>query len=272
MMETKTYLKEVLAIVNDKGGTGKTTTVHNLANGLIQVNPQLRVLILDLDAQRSNVSLLCGWQNTNQDETIFDSLVKKTPLPIYKVRDNLYLTPANEEILTVEPFLLREVNPLKVLCDAFERPINVDGSTSSIIDLFDYVLIDCPPSMNLLTRNALSVATGIIIPVQLEVLPTFGSSSVIRWAEEVKSGINPNLELRGILRVMVDQRKKVSSDLNRYFESEFGRYLFKTKIPRRTKIVESQAMLQDIFTYSPKSDAAKSYLDLAREIIESSTT
>lgn len=271
-------LKEVLAIVNDKGGVGKSTTAHNLACGLIRENPETRVLIMDLDAQVANVSLLCGWrERTDKHGTMYDALTTKQAIPVYQVRvgeqgyrGNLFLAPSAEEMLNVEPFLLRELNPLRVLCKLFALPVTLPadrGGEQSVVEAFDYVIIDCPPAMNLLTKNAMSVATGIIIPMQLEALPTFGSSSVIKWAQEVKAEINPNLELRGLLKVMVDRRTKASAGFSEHIDEEYGDYVFRTEIPRRTKIVEAQAMMQDIFTYAPESDAAQSYAAFAREII-----
>lgn len=199
-------------------------------------------------------------------------------MPVYQVRTdeqdyhgNLYLAPSSEDMLNVEPFLLRELNPLKVLQKLFAMPVTLtdqQGGAQSVIEAFDYIIIDCPPAMNLVTKNAMSVATGIIIPMQLEALPTFGSSSVIRWAEEVKTEINPNLELRGLLKVMVDKRTKASAGFSQHIDNEYGEYVFKTEIPRRTKIVEAQAMMQDIFTYAPDCDAAQSYKDFAQEIVD----
>ena len=272
-------LKEVLAIVNDKGGVGKSTTAHNLACGLIKLNPENRVLIIDLDAQVANVSLLCGWRDRKDKHgTMYEAMVNKTAMPVYQVRadeqdyhGNLYLAPSSEDMLNVEPFLLRELNPLKVLQKLFAMPVTLtdqQGGEQSVIEAFDYIIIDCPPAMNLVTKNAMSVATGIIIPMQLEALPTFGSSSVIRWAEEVKTEINPNLELRGLLKVMVDKRTKVSTGFSQHIDNEYGEYVFKTEIPRRTKIVEAQAMMQDIFTYAPDCDAAQSYQAFAQEIVD----
>ena len=202
-------------------------------------------------------------------------------MPVYQVsvdeqdyHGNLYIAPSSEEMLSVEPFLLREINPLKVLQKLFAIPVTLteeQGGEQSVIEAFDYIIIDCPPAMNLVTKNAMSVATGIIIPMQLEALPTFGSSSVIRWAEEVKAEINPNLELRGLLKVMVDKRTKASSGFSQHIDDEYGEYVFKTEIPRRTKIVEAQAMMQDIFTYAPECDAAKSYEAFAQEIVDTYT-
>lgn len=272
-------LKEILAVVNDKGGVGKSTTAHNLACGIIREKKDYRVLIIDLDAQVANVSLLCGWRE-RQDKhgTMYEALIKKTALPVYQVRvgeqdyhGNLYIAPSSEDMLNIEPFLIREMNPLKVLCKLFAFPVLLpkeQGGEQSVIEAFDYVIIDCPPAMNLVTKNAMSVATGIIIPMQLEALPTFGSSSVIKWAQEVKAEINPNLDLRGLLKVMVDKRTKANAGFSQHIDDEYGDYVFKTEIPRRTKIVEAQAMMQDIFTYAPESDAAKSYEKFAKEIID----
>ena len=275
-------LREVLAIVNDKGGVGKSTTAHNLACGLIKLNPETRVLIIDLDAQVANVSLLCGWrEREDKHGTMYEAMVNKTAMPVYQVsvdeqdyHGNLYIAPSLEEMLSVEPSLLREINPLKVLQKLFAIPVTLteeQGGEQSVIEAFDYIIIDCPPAMNLVTKNAMSVATGIIIPMQLEALPTFGSSSVIRWAEEVKAEINPNLELRGLLKVMVDKRTKASAGFSQHIDDEYGEYVFKTEIPRRTKIVEAQAMMQDIFTYAPECDAAKSYEAFAQEIVDTYT-
>lgn len=272
-------LREVLAIVNDKGGVGKSTTAHNLACGLIKLNPDTRVLIVDLDAQVANVSLLCGWRDRKDKHgTMYEALINKTAMPVYQVsiedqdyHGNLFIAPSSEDMLNVEPFLLRELNPLKVLCKLFSLPVVLPeekGGEQSVIEAFDYIIIDCPPAMNLVTKNAMSVATGIVIPMQLEALPTFGSSSVIRWAEDVKAEINPNLELRGLLKVMVDKRTKASIGFSKHIDDEYGGYVFKTEIPRRTKIVEAQAMMQDIFTYAPESDAAQSYEAFAKEIVD----
>lgn len=278
MEQTESRLKEVLAIVNDKGGVGKTTTAHNLACGLINEHPDWRVLIVDLDAQVANVSLLCGWRE-RQDKhgTMFEALTQKAAVPVYQVKvgeqdyhGNLYLAPSSEDLLGVEPFLMREMNPMKVLGKIFSLPVTLTsahGGEQSLMSAFDYIIIDCPPAMNLLTKNAMSVATGIIIPMQLEALPTFGSSSVIKWAEDVKAEINPGLELRGLLKVMVDRRTTLSSEFSKHIDEQYEGYVFKTEIPRRVKIQEAQAGLQDIFTYAPESDAAQSYANFVKDII-----
>lgn len=278
-------LKEILAFVNDKGGVGKTTTVHNLAYGLTRIDSKARVLVIDLDAQAANISLLMGWKEHDHplQRTMYDCLSQQVSLPAYDIKrmkesygmptlksdSRIYLAPASTKLLSIDPFLLQQMNPLKVLCKVFAQDIIVDGEGMSIVEAFDYVLIDCPPAMNLLTKNAMTVATGIVVPMQLEALATFGSSSVIKWAKEIKEELNPNLDLRGILKVMVDKRTSASKSFSDHIDEEYGEYVFKTEIPRRTKIVEAQAMLQDIFTYKPYDDAGMAYERFAREIVNS---
>lgn len=278
-------LKEILAFVNDKGGVGKTTTVHNLAEALLRWNNQYRILIIDLDAQAANVSLLCGWKEQEHplERTMYDCLSQQISLPANNVArlkkangietspgdKNLYLAPASSKLLGIEPFLLQQMNPMKVLCKVFAQDLIVDGEGMSIVEAFDYVLIDCPPAMNFVTKNAMTVATGIIVPMQMEALATIGSSSVIKWAQDIKSELNPNLDLRGILKVMVDNRTKATKAFSEHIDEEYGDYVFKTEIPRRTRIVEAQAMLQDIFTYKAQDDAAKAYDAFAKEIVTS---
>ena len=278
-------LKEILAFVNDKGGVGKTTTVHNLAYGLTRIDSKARVLVIDLDAQAANISLLMGWKEHDHplQRTMYDCLSQQVSLPAYDIKrmkesygmptsksdSRIYLAPASTKLLSIDPFLLQQMNPLKVLCKVFAQDIIVDGKGMSIVEAFDYVLIDCPPAMNLLTKNAMTVATGIVVPMQLEALATFGSSSVIKWAKEIKEELNPNLDLRGILKVMVDKRTSASKSFSDHIDEEYGEYVFKTEIPRRTKIVEAQAMLQDIFTYKPYDDAGMAYERFVREIVNS---
>lgn len=276
-------LKEVLAFVNDKGGVAKTTTVHNLAYGIARVDRKARILIIDLDAQAANISLLMGWNEKDHplERTMYDCLSQQVALPIYNIGRmkrsyekessdsdiRIYFAPASSKLLGVEPFLLQALNPLRVLCKVFAMPITVEGEEQSIVEVFDYVLIDCPPAMNLVTKNAMTVATGIVVPMQLEALATFGSSSVIKWAQDIKAELNPELDLRGILKVMVDKRTNASNSFSEHINEEYGDYVFKTEIPRRTKIVEAQAMFQDIFTYKPYDDAGLAYESFAKEII-----
>lgn len=281
-------LREIIAIVNDKGGVGKTTTVQNLAAGLIRYGKGYfgkdengkqrtpRILVIDLDAQEANLSLLEGWRSMEHigQKTMFDALSTTTSIPVYKVKDNLYLAPSSPQLINIDPFLQQQLNPLKVLCKIFALPVTLekeDGGTQSIIEAFDYILIDCPPAMNNITKNAMAVATGIIVPMQLEALATFGSSSVIKWAQEIKEELNPNLELRGILKVMVDERTKVSKAFSKHIDEEYADYVFKAVIPRRTKMVEAHAMLNDIFEYSPYDGAGIGYEQFSKEILNSYT-
>lgn len=279
-------LKEILAFVNDKGGVGKTTTVHNLAYGIARLDANARILIIDLDPQKANISVLLGWKEQDHplERTTYDCLSQQVSLPAYNVGrmkrsyeqhttqsdDRIYLAPSSKKLLNVEPFLLQELNPLTVLCDVCSLPMNIDGQDMSVVEAFDYVFIDCPPALNRVTQNAMTVATGIIVPVQLEALATLGLSSVLNLAKMIKEKLNPNLELRGILKVMVDKRTSASKSFSDHINSEYADYVFKAEIPRRTKIVEAQSMLQDIFTYKPYDDAGLAYQSFAKEILSHS--
>lgn len=274
-------LTEVLAIVNDKGGVGKSTTAHNLACAILRERPKFRVLIIDLDAQEANVSRLCGWNPSEHpsDPTINEAMINKTSLPVYIASDpvgkyshRLYICPSSSKLLYIAPFLQAELSPRHVLNRCLGQTLTIplpDGTTqqASIQDAFDYIIIDCPPAMNIVTQNAIAAASGIIVPMQLEALPTLGSSSVIAWAEAIKKELNPNLEIRGILKTMVDRRSKVSQNFSDFIDERFRGRVFRTEIPRRVRIVEAQALLQDIFSYDPYNYAALAYTALAKEIL-----
>ena len=185
-------LREVLAFVNHKGGVGKTTTVQSLAAGLriygrgkfgVDADGRKRlprVLIIDLDPQAC-ASFLFGWSETQNvgKPTVYDAMVQQSNLPIYQVREGIYLAPASSRLISIEPFLNQRAVPRKALYKLLAKPLNeisgtelADEGVTTVTEAFDYVLIDCPPAMSLLTYNALTAATSVVLPVQLEVLST----------------------------------------------------------------------------------------------------
>ena len=282
-------LKEVLAFVNHKGGVGKTTTVQSLATGLRRYGKgyfgkgedgkerKPRILLIDLDPQ-SSLSFLFGWnevQNAGKP-TVYDALIKQSPLPVYQVREGIHLVPASANLIGIEPFLNQMPVPRKALIKLLAKPFTVmqDEEFSNkkelrVEEVFDYVLIDCPPAMSLLTHNALSCSTSVVIPVQLEMLATKGIAEILNAIKETREDLNPNLDIRGLLMVMSNDQTKATKQFKEYLGDKFDDYMFDSYTRRDTKMVEAQAMAKDIFTYAPYSRVGNDYEAFTKEVLES---
>ena len=284
-------LREVLAFVNHKGGVGKTTTVQSLAAGLRRFGKGKfgenadgrkrlpRVLIIDLDPQAC-ASYLFGWSETLNvgKPTVYDALVQQSNLPVYQVREGIYLAPASSQLISIEPFLNQRAVPRKVLCKLLAKPLNelagtelADEGVNTIVDAFDYVLIDCPPAMSLLTYNALTAATSVVLPVQLEVLATKGIAEIINAIEETREDLNPDLDIRGLLMVMSNDQTNATKEFKAYLDDKYQDYMFDAYTRRDTKMVEAQAMREDIFAYAPYCRVGQDYERFTKEIINSFT-
>ena len=288
---TEIRLKEVLAFVNHKGGVGKTTTVQSLATGLRRYGKgyfgkgedgkerKPRILLIDLDPQ-SSLSFLFGWnevQNAGKP-TVYDALIKQSPLPVYQVREGIHLVPASANLIGIEPFLNQMPVPRKALIKLLAKPFNVmQGEEFSnekelrVEEAFDYILIDCPPAMSLLTHNALSCATSVVIPVQLEMLATKGIAEIINAIEETREDLNPDLDIRGLLMVMSNDQTNATKEFKAYLGEKYQDYMFDAYTRRDTKMVEAQAMQEDIFSYAPYSRVGIDYERFTKEIINSFT-
>ena len=286
---TEIRLKEVLAFVNHKGGVGKTTTVQSLATGLRRYGKgyfgkgedgkerKPRILLIDLDPQ-SSLSFLFGWnevQNAGKP-TVYDALIKQSPLPVYQVREGIHLVPASANLIGIEPFLNQMPVPRKALIKLLAKPFTVmQGEEFSnkkelrVEEVFDYVLIDCPPAMSLLTHNALSCSTSVVIPVQLEMLATKGIAEILNAIKETREDLNPNLDIRGLLMVMSNDQTKATKQFKENLGDKFDDYMFDSYPRRDTKMVEAQAMAKDIFTYAPYSRVGNDYEAFTKEVLES---
>lgn len=288
----KQRLKEILAFVNHKGGVGKTTSVQNLAAGLRRFGKGYfgkdkqgkerlpRILLIDLDPQVS-LSFLFGWSEIKNagKPTMFDAIIQQSQIPVYRVREGIYLAPASSKLVSIEPFLNQMAVPRKALRKLFAKPLlEVEGDelkgegVSNILEAFDYVLIDCPPAMSLLTYNALTAASSVVMPVQLEALATKGIAEIIKAVEETREDLNDVLDIRGLLMVMSNDQTRATKQFKEYLGEKYQDYMFDAYTRRDTKMVEAQAMNEDIFSYAPYSRVGNDYADFTKEILDSMPT
>lgn len=285
-METKqTRLKEVLAVVNNKGGVGKTTTVQSLAVAMKRQHKDWRILVIDLDPQ-GDLSKLCGKKTavpcaspqdpaaaapcaSPQGRSITDAMsAENGQLPIYKSHRGIYFVPSSPKLQKIEPKLQEQMQPYMVLRKLVIGPVqdcSGEGITT-IPEYFDYVLIDCPPALSMCTYNAMAVASGLLIPVQMEGLSVSGLAPVIVEMERVKRELNPQLELRGVVPVMVDMRPNIVRSFIAYLQQAYGDNVTSTIIPRSVKVNEAQTKKQDIYEYKQWSPVANAYESLAKEL------
>lgn len=284
-------LREVISFVNHKGGVGKTTTVQSLAAGLRRfgkghfgkdekgkdVLP--RILIIDLDPQVS-ASFLFGWSETKNvgQPTVYDAMVQCGQIPVYKASEyeGIYLAPSSSKLVGIDPFLNQMPVPRKVLHKMLSKPFLemqgtelADQGLTNIMETFDFVLIDCPPAMSLLTHNALSASTSVVLPVQLEMLATKGIAEILNAVRETREDLNPDLDIRGVLMVMSNDQTKATKQFKEYLGATFNDYMFDSYTRRDTKMIEAQAMNMDIFKYAPYSRVGLDYEKFTKEILSS---
>lgn len=278
-------LKEVLAFANNKGGVAKTTTVQNVAAGMLRRDPSLRILCIDLDPQ-GNLSSLLGWmekmkqyhEQKHSTLTVADALRDgdNNHLPVYQSREGLFYVPASPMLAEIDPDLHRQMQPKLVLASLFGNDIHymdnlymeaerLDGDY--IEDCFDYVLIDCAPALSELTYNALGAATGVIIPVQLGSLSVDGIGRMMEAYKAVKRKLNNDLDMRGLLIVMADERTNLARETSDFLRDTYDADMFKTRIRQCVKVGESQFQHQDIFDYAPDCTAARDYDDFITELL-----
>lgn len=263
-------LKEILVVTNDKGGVGKTTTAVNLAIGLQK--EKYSVLLVDMDSQRY-ASMCAGWeleQETDQGlPTIFDTLSRETSLPVYKSDKGIYFTPSSSRMTAVENFLKQSMTPCEVLKYAFAKPLDDhsgDGLTYAV-ESFDYVVIDCPPSLGSATLNAMAIGTGLIIPIQMEGFAVRGMVNVLDCYHQVKEKLNSGLEIKGFLFVMVNPRLKLTKQYIAGLREKLEGFVFDRYIRRDQKVPESQDSLDCVLRTNPWCNAANDYRAWIKELL-----
>ena len=250
-------MSQVLAIVNQKGGVGKTTTAVNLAASLAAT--KRRVLLIDLDPQ-GNATTGCGVNKYELEQTLYDVLLGHCSAQdaIVSLNDIQFdLLPANGDLTAAEVELM----------SAHSKEARLKNALNSLPANYDYILIDCPPSLNMLTVNALVAASGVIIPMQCEFYALEGLSALLHTIESIQQTHNPTLQISGILRTMHDPRASLTADVSAQLEQHFGKKVFNTVIPRNVRLAEAPSYGLPVLAYDKSSRGATAYLALAGEFL-----
>src|SRR5262245_24795545 len=250
-------MARILAVANQKGGVGKTTTSVNLAAELAQAGR--RVLLVDLDPQ-GNATMGSGVDKRSLARTVYHVLLGLGELGAVRVRverGGFDLLPANRELAGAEVELVEVDRRETRLKDAVAR---VDGE-------YDYVLIDCPPSLSLLTVNGLTAAQRVLIPMQCEYYALEGLSDLVATIKRVRSNLNPQLEIAGLLRTMYDPRNMLSQQVSQQLEQHFGNKVYRTLVPRNVRLAEAPSYGVPAVLWDGTSKGAQAYLALAAEIL-----
>lgn len=250
-------MAKVISVTNQKGGVGKTTTSINLSASLVKRGK--RILLLDMDPQ-GNASVGLGVDTAGLESTIYDVLLGEATAKeaIVATESGVDVMTANGDLAGAQVELLNEIG----------RELRLKKALDSVMGEYDYIFIDCPPALNVLTINALVASNSVMIPMQCEYFALEGLSALISTIRAIRETLNPSLKIEGLLRTMFDKRNSLSGEVSRQLETHFGKKVYETVIPRNVRLAEAPSYGEPAISYSPKSKGARAYGLLADEMLK----
>lgn len=253
-------MAKIIAIANQKGGVGKTTSAVNLAASMAAT--KRKVLLIDLDPQ-GNATMGSGVDKYDVEFSAYDLLVEDTPFEQVVQTDTTggyHVVAANGDVTAAEVKMM----------EMFGRELRLKTALAKVQDQYDFIFIDCPPSLNMLTVNAMAAADSVIVPMQCEYYALEGLTALMDTISQLASIVNPNLKIEGILRTMYDPRNRLANDVSEQLKHHFGDKVYRTVIPRNVRLAEAPSFGSPVMYYDKSSSGAKAYLALAGEMLRRS--